>query len=103
MANNFYTVEKEINGKKYIAQFSGISTALKAADETYIEGTSNTSAEKMAAYLFEHIIVEPKGLTSDDFETMQDFNDVIAFARSVMQGDFRNKAVTGETKATGKK
>lgn len=149
----FYTVEKEIKGKKYIAQFSGISTALKAVDSSYIDGTSNTSLEKLSNYLFEHIIVDPKikindfgadkigteekkvingveytarfnglltalkaiddsyidgseststeklskylfekvivspkNLTADDFETMEEFNDVISFARDVMQG-----------------
>jgi hypothetical protein len=103
MANNFYTVKKTINGTEYVAQFSGISTALKAVDETYIEGTGNTSTEKMAAYLFEHIIVEPKGLKADDFASMKEFNDVIAFARGVMQGDFRDETVASEAKATSKK
>ena len=51
MANKFYTVEKEINGKKYVAQFNGISAALKAVDSSYIDGTNNTSVEKMANYL----------------------------------------------------
>ena len=57
----FYTVEKEINGTKYVAQFNGISAALKAVDESYIEGTNNTSVEKLSRYLFSNVIVEPKG------------------------------------------
>lgn len=85
----FYTVEKEINGKKYVAQFNGISAALKAVDDSYIEGTNNTSVEKLSKYLFDHVIVEPKGLTADDFESMESFNQVISFARQVMQGDLR--------------
>ena len=104
MANNkFYTVEKEINGTKYVAQFGGISTALRAVDASYIEGTNNTSLEKLAAYLFKHIIVEPKNLSVDDFDNMQEFNDVVTFAREVMQGDFREAADTGAAKATSKK
>lgn len=95
----FYTVDKEINGTKYTAQFNGISAALKAVDESYIEGTSNTSTVKMAEYLFEHVIVEPKNLTIDDFESMDEFNEVIAFARKVMQGEFREKENKGEAKA----
>lgn len=91
--SKFYTVEKEINGKKYTAQFNGISAALKAVDESYIEGSSNTSTIKMAEYLFAHVIVEPKNLSIDDFESMEEFNDVIAFARKVMQGEFREKKV----------
>lgn len=46
MAIKFYTVEKKINGKNYKAQFSGLSVALKAVDESYIDGSNNTSLEK---------------------------------------------------------
>ncbi len=88
----FYTVDKEINGKTYKAQFAGISTALRAVDSSYIEGTTNTSTEKLAKYLFDNIIVEPKGLSIDDFESMEEFNEVITFAREVMQGLFRGQA-----------
>lgn len=103
MAVDFYTKEKEIYGKKYLAQFSGLSVALKAADENYIEGTSNTSIEKLAEYLFKHVIVEPKGLTVDDFETMDELNEVIKFASGVMKGEFREKTDKGAAEAKGKK
>ncbi len=92
MAKKFYEETKEINGKKYTAQFSGISTALKAVDSSYIEGTNNTSSEKMTKYLLENVIVDPKGLTADDFEDIDEYNEVIGFAREVMQGKFRKKA-----------
>lgn len=103
MAKNFYNVTKKINGVEYTAQFSGISTALKAVDASYIDGTSNTSMEKLANYLFENIIVEPKGLTADDFDSLEDFNEVVAFARQVMQGEFRDKKNESADKATSKK
>lgn len=95
---NFYTVEKTINGKKYKAQFNGISAALKAVDESYIEGTNNTSVAKLSAYLFQNVIVEPTGLTADDFDSMDEFNEVVAFAREVMQGEFREKKNKGAAK-----
>ena len=98
----FYTVNKEINGTNYVCQFNGISAALRAVDESYIEGTNNTSVEKLATYLFDHVVVEPKGLTIDDFESMEEFNEVIGFARQVMQGDFREKKDTGATKKASK-
>ncbi len=85
----FYTVDKEIGGVKYVAQFNGISAALRAVDSTYIEGTSTTSLEKMSAYLLENVIVEPKGLTVDDFDNFNDLNECLDFARSVMQGDIK--------------
>lgn len=93
MANNkFYTVEKEINGKKYVAQFNGLSCALRAVDQSYIEGSNNTSVEALSKYIFENVIVEPKGLEIDDFESMEEFNEVVAFGREVMQGKFREEA-----------
>lgn len=85
----FYTVEKTINGKTYKAQFNGLSAALKAFDDSYIDGSSNTSLEKLTDYLFENVIVEPKGLTADDFENMDELNKVSQFARDVMQGKIK--------------
>ena len=37
--SKFYTVEKEINGTKYVAQFSGLSVAVRGVDSSYIDGT----------------------------------------------------------------
>ncbi len=98
----FYTIEKEINGKTYKAQFSGISTALNAVDSSYIDGTNTTSTAKLAKYLFEHVIVSPKNLTADDFDTMEEFNEVVSFAREVMSGDFRDQKDNGTAKAKRK-
>ena len=89
MAKKFYTVNKTIGETVYVAQFNGISAALKAIDASYIEGTSNTSLAKLSEYLLSNVIVEPKGLTADDFGSMEEFNEVIAFAREVMQGTIK--------------
>lgn len=94
----FYTVEKEINGVKYIAQFNGISAALEAADSFYIEDSGNISSKKMADYILQHVIVEPKKLTPDDFESVDELGEVIAWGRGVMQGDFRPKEDKGKVK-----
>ena len=93
MANaKFYTVENEINGVKYIAQFSGLSSALKAVDDSYIPGSDNISMVKLSEYIFKHVIVEPKNLDADSFETLDEFNAVVNWAQTVMQGNFRPKA-----------
>lgn len=118
------TVETaEIGGKTYQAEFKGLLTAIRAVDNSYIEGTNNTSVEKIAEYLFDEIIVKPEGLKPDDFdsmeefnevvsfarevmqghEVMKEFNEVVSFAREVMQGNFRNKKDKESTKATSKK
>jgi hypothetical protein len=88
---NFYTATKTINGTEYVAQFNGLSCALRAVDQSYIEGSSNTSVEKMAEYIFKNVIVEPQGLTIDDFTSIEEFNEVVSFGREVMQGKFRNE------------
>ncbi|MBD8945798.1 MAG: hypothetical protein ACLVG9_00905 [Eubacteriales bacterium] len=100
---NFYQVTKNIGGKDYVAQFNGISAALEAVDNSYIDGSGNISLAKLSKYLFENVIVEPKGLTSDDFESLEEFNEVVAFAREVMQGNFRGKQDKETTNAKSKK
>ena len=57
---------------------------------------------KLAKYLFDNVIVEPKGLAVDDFDSMDEFNEVVAFAREVMQGNFRDKKNTSAAKTTSK-
>ena len=101
MAKKTYTVKKVINGTEYIAQFNGISAALDAVDGCYIPGTQNISAAKMAKYLFDNVIVEPKNLTADDFDSLDELNAVTDFAREVMQGNFRDKADEGAANKKG--
>lgn len=103
MAVKPYTVTKEIEGKEYVFQFNGLSAALRAVDESYIPGTTNTSVEKLANYLFENVVVQPKGLTIDDFDSMEEFNAVISVAREVMSGDFRGQEDKGGAKEKSKK
>lgn len=89
--SKFYQAEKEIRGTVYKAQFNGLSAALKAVDGSYIEGSSNTSVEKLSDYILKNVIVDPK-VCIDDFDDMEEFNEVIAFGREVMQGRFRSPA-----------
>ena len=42
--------------------------------------------------IVKNVIVEPKGLDVDDFDSMEEFNEVVTFGREVMQGKFRDKA-----------
>lgn len=98
MAKNFYQIEKVINGKKYVAQFNGLSAALEAVDSTYIDGTGVTSLKKFNKYLLENVIVEPKGLTADDFSDSDELGEVTAFARDVMQGKLKPEKAKAESK-----
>ena len=100
MAKKPYTVKKDINGKEYIAQFNGISEAVKALDE-WRKDNENISISKMSEYILEHVIVEPKGLTMDDFDSMDELNEVVAFGREVLQGNFREQANEGAAAKKG--
>lgn len=91
MAAKHYQVEKEIKGVKYVAQFNGLAAAVEALDE-WRKDNENISISKMSDYVLKHVIVEPKGLTMDDFDCMDDLNEVVAFGREVLQGNFREKA-----------
>jgi len=114
---------KTIGGVEYVAKFKGLSTALEAIDNSYCDDADNISTEKLSAFLFDRVIVKPTDLTADDFDSMEDFNavvsfaretmqggdamdefnEVVAFAREVMQGNFRDKkAVEKTTKAKSK-
>ena len=97
---NFYQVTKKINGVEYTAQFNGISAALAAVDNSYIDGTNNTSLTKLSKYLLDNVIVSPSGLNADDFASMDDFNEVISFAREVMQGSLKPEQPKMETSKT---
>lgn len=89
--NKFYQRTKEINGVTYTAQFNGMSAALDAIDENYIDNSSNISIKKLAQHIFDNVIIEPKGLTPDDFDSIDDMNKVVQWASAVMQGKFRDK------------
>ena len=94
--SKFYTVEKEINGTKYVAQFSGLSVAVRGVD-----GTTTTSTEKLGQYILDNVIVEPKGLTADSFDTMEEYNAVTTWGRDVMYGKFRKESNANGAKAKG--
>lgn len=100
MAVKPYTKEKEINGKKYVAQFNGLGSALDAIDNSYIDKSDRISIRKISGYVFEHVIVEPSGLTADDFDDLDELNAVVKFGMEVMQGKFRDSNGTStETKS----
>lgn len=102
MAVKTYKVKETIRGKEYEAQFNGLRAYMRAVDDFYKEGSQTPSMEKMADYVFEHVIINPKGLDPDDFDDYDELNEVVTFGRDVMQGKFRAKANKGTAKAEDK-
>lgn len=86
---NFYTVKKTINEVEYTAQFNGVNAALEAVDDSYIDGSQNISSSKLTKYLLENVIVNPPNLSADDFDSVKELNEVVRFARDVMNGNLR--------------
>ena len=99
--NKFYQVKKEIGGRMITAQFNGISAAVSAIDDCSEDGT--LKAKLFGEYILNNVIVDPKGLTFDDFDTMKEYNEVITFGRKVMQGEFREETHAGAAETKGKK
>lgn len=87
----FYTVEKEINGEKYVAQFNGLNAMLDALDECHITGSTAISNGELYRYILDNVIVSPKGLTPDKFKDFKELNAVIKFGYAVMRGDLRDE------------
>lgn len=92
-----YTVKKVINGVEYTFQFNGISEAMDALDESYIDGSSNISLKKLNSYLLENVVVNPK-VTMDDFDDVEKLNAVTSYARKVMQGLIKPETAKEEKK-----
>lgn len=101
MAKN-YKITKNINGVEYIAQFAGCSVALRATDECK-DKNGDLSNLKTSQYLLDHVIVSPKGLTVDDFDSVEELGEVTAFAGEVMSGKLKPEAETEEKETKSKK
>lgn len=83
-----YKVTKEINGVKYTAQFAGSGMGLRAKDASNDEN-GNVLTEKLATFILDNVIVEPQGLDVDSFESLDELNEVTAFASDVMSGKLK--------------
>ena len=82
-----YPVRKEIGGVEYTAQFNGMRFAIRCVDECG-EG-EKVNMEKFMQFILSQVIVEPSGLSLDDFEDIETLSEVVRFGREVMQGRFR--------------
>lgn len=94
-----YKVTKEINGVKYTAQFAGSGMGLRAKDASNDEN-GNVLTEKLATFILDNVIVEPQGLDVDSFESLDELNEVTAFASDVMSGKLKpaDSEITEEKK-----
>lgn len=103
MANKkFYQKTKVIDGVKYTAQFCGLSAWLRCADAAKKDDEGDESSTiRIYNQVFEAGLVEPKGLTVDDFEDMETLDKVFGFVSGVMKGKFRDQAEAKGTEAKG--
>jgi hypothetical protein len=85
MAFKPIVVTKEIDGITYKAQYNGVSESYRMQDEC--DGKNM----KIAAYLLENVIVEPR-ISPDEIDeyfgtNFEHMNAVMEFAQKVMQAD----------------
>lgn len=97
MAKN-YKITKTIDGVEYTAQFAGCSVALRATDECK-DKDGNLSNYKTSQYLLDNVIVEPRGLSVDDFDDVEKLGNVTAFAGEVMSGKLKPEDEEKEKKS----
>lgn len=92
--------EKEINGVKFVAQFGGISMREE------IGYLSSENVRKVAPYLFEHVLVEPKIEDVDEFfgTNAEYYDNVTSFLLAVGRADpeYFRPAKSDENGAKGK-
>lgn len=82
MAFKPITVTETIDGKKYTAQFCGVSGVCKISNY-------ENDVEKLVDFLFENVIVEPKISDIDEYfgVKVKHMNKVIEFAKQVLSAD----------------
>lgn len=102
MAFKPITKEKEIKGKKYVAQFNGVSTLFSFNDET------DGKLAKQAQFIFDNVLVSPKISDPDEYfgTDVELMNEVVAFCSAVMRGDAeyfpKSEKQSGDKEATKK-
>lgn len=94
--------EKEIAGTKYKAQYYGLRTAMRAYKACREDNSTRQDSEKFADYILSNVIVEPSGLTIEDFDSFEELNAVVAFGSAVLNNNFREDTTAG-TKGRSKK
>lgn len=96
-----YTRKKIFDNVEYTAQFNGLSAALDATDESQNDSGNGVSSKKLTNYVLENVIVDPPGLTPDDFDSMETLSAVVKWGSQVMQGKFRDKPDQSTAKKPG--
>lgn len=94
-----------INGVEYTAQYSGsLRTAMQAhklcRDDKYPD---KQDSEKLADYVLANVIVDPPGLTIEDFDDFDTLNSVVAFGTRVLNGRFSDEKNEAGAKGRSKK
>lgn len=97
MSGNYTQHKKEINGVVYTAQFNTLREAIKAKKIYQDSVTGRIDTEKLYDYIFQNVIVDPPGLTIEDFDDLDELSEVALFGTQVLNNRFRE---TGTDKGT---
>lgn len=78
-----------VKGVTYTAQFNGARASLIALDKY------KNNLIGLEDYVLQNVIVDPPGLTLDDFDTVDEAQAVVNHGIRVMKGIFRTRNVDG--------
>lgn len=78
--------EKEIRGKKYIAQLLPVRQAMELR-QRWQDSNGNVIATTMHDLVLKNIIVQPNGLTIDDFRKPAEVEEITGWALNFQYGD----------------
>lgn len=78
--------EKEIRGKKYIAQLLPVRQAMELR-QRWQDSNGNVIATTMHDLVLKNIIVQPSGLSIDDFRRPSEVEEITGWALNFQYGD----------------
>lgn len=78
--------EKEIRGKKYIAQLLPVRQAMELR-QRWQDSNGNVIATTMHDLVLKNIIIQPSGLSIDDFKRPSEVEEITGWALNFQYGD----------------
>ncbi|WPZ17789.1 hypothetical protein UM396_14485 [Geobacillus subterraneus] len=77
---------KSKNGNQYVFQTIPNSKYLEMMDDS-VAANGNPLVSKLYAAVLEHIVVQPSGLTVDDFDSLKELQEVCEAALTFQSGE----------------
>lgn len=73
-----------VGGKEYTLQHPGVRWVIRLNDRAL--GAIGSSREKWIDEVLEHVVVEPPGLTIDDFDSYAELDELVTAIAAFLRG-----------------